>query len=268
MGKSALAKQIASNVSLNGGNVLFVSLEMEPIEVGDRVWSERAGLCGRKMTKDDLDRNENAILSMNIEDMRGDNFQISAPVGDSASLQRILAKARLTHNTTEGGLDMVFIDYLQLIGKDHPRQSDYEIVTAASKAMKGLARELNCPVVSAAQFNRKSEDGEKPRKPRLSDLRDSGSIEQDANVVIGIHSEPSGTEGAPDEGWLCVLKKRNAEKVDIPVTFDGARTCFVEDESRLTSQDRSPGLDYSDPMRSFSSKPKKPSKPRQEIVDF
>ena len=57
---------------------------------------------------------------------------------------------------------MVFIDYLQLIGKDHPRQSDYEIVTAASKAMKGLARELNCPVVSAAQFNRKSEDGEKP----------------------------------------------------------------------------------------------------------
>ena len=58
--------------------MLFVSLEMEPIEVGDRVWSERAGLCGRKMTKDDLDRNENAILSMNIEDMRGDNFQISA----------------------------------------------------------------------------------------------------------------------------------------------------------------------------------------------
>ena len=115
MGKSALAKQIASNVSLNGGNVLFISLEMEPIEVGDRVWSERAGLDGRKMTMDGLDRNETSILSMNIEDMRGDNFLISAPIGDSASLQRILAKARLTNNTTQGGLDMVIVDYLQLI---------------------------------------------------------------------------------------------------------------------------------------------------------
>ena len=251
MGKSALAKQIASNVSLNGGNVLFISLEMEPIEVGDRVWCERAGLDSRKMTKDDLDRNETAILSMNIEDMQGNNFLISAPVGDSASLQRILAKARLTHNTTEGGLDMIIVDYLQLIGKDNPRQSDYEIVTAASKAMKGLARELNCPVVSAAQLNRQGDQNDKPRKPKLSDLRDSGSIEQDANVVIAIHSEKTG-EGMPDESWLCVLKKRNAEKVDIPVVFEGNRMVFSPDEGRMTSQDRSPSLSYEDPMREFT----------------
>jgi len=249
MGKSALAKQIASAVSLRGGTILFVSLEMEPIEVGDRVWCERAGLDSRKMTKDDLDRNETAILSMNIEDMKGDNFLISAPVGDSVSLQRILAKARLTHNTTEGGLDMIIVDYLQLIGKDHPRQSDYEIVTAASKAMKGLARELNCPVVSAAQLNRQSEMSDTPRKPRLSDLRDSGSIEQDANVVIAIHTEKDKSEGIPKDSWLCVLKKRNAEIVDIPVLFDGNSTKFVPDESRISSQDRSPSLSYADPMR-------------------
>lgn len=263
VGKSALAKQIASHASMEGKNVLLVSLEMEPIEIGDRIMAERSRISSGSITRDSLTRDEVAVLAMTVEDTPCENLLISAPMGDSASLSKILAHARLTNATMEGGLDLVVVDYLQLIGKDNARQSDYEIVTEASKAMKRLARELDCPVVSLSQFNRSGDQGGQTREPKLSDLRDSGSIEQDANAVFAIHKESQGDD-APEKHWIMCLKKRNAPKINQEVRFDGNRLCFLPLSNGYDSSPQPQTLDYSNP---FQSGPKTVSDPNGPIVE-
>lgn len=252
VGKSALAKQMASHASMSGKNVLLVSLEMEPVEIADRIMAERANLSSVSITRDAMTRDELAVFAMAVEDYPSENLLISAPMGDSASLSKILAHARLTNATVKGGLDLVVVDYLQLIGKDHSRQSDYEIVTEASKAMKRLAREIDCPVVSLSQFNRSGDQGGQTRPPKLSDLRDSGSIEQDANAVFAIHREE--TDGdAPDKHFIMCLKKRNAPKINTEVRFDGNRLCFLPLSGGSAAPLTPTTMDYSDPFQSGQS---------------
>ena len=128
------------------------------------------------------------------------------------------------------GLRLLAVDYLQIMSRSQRGQSDYDLATTNSKAFKQLARELNIPIILLSQLNRSNQkDSAKPRRPRLSDLRDSGAIEQDADGVILLHRCE---ENKPDFE-LIVGKWRNGQPSMAKVWLDGAQTRFLtklEDE--------------------------------------
>jgi replicative DNA helicase len=232
-GKSALVKQIASSFDVRGMAALFVSLEMEPAEIAERVLSERAGIDGDSFQIGEFGAHGLTMMEMQsvkkvINDSANSKLFISAPKGRDATLEAITAHARMMH--AKHGLRLLAVDYLQIMSRSQRGQSDYDLATTNSKAFKQLARELNIPIILLSQLNRSNQkDSAKPRRPRLSDLRDSGAIEQDADGVILLHRCE---ENKPDFE-LIVGKWRNGQPSMAKVWLDGAQTRFLtklEDE--------------------------------------
>ena len=219
-GKSALGKQIASNVSESGVPVLFVTLEMEASEVADRVFSQRLRMDGRYVEANCYVDREFEQFKQEVAKYSTETFYISAPVGRNATWKRIAGHAAMLCSTKQIGL--VVVDYLQLVEKSSERETTYETVTEASKGAKLLARKLKIPVVTLAQIGRDSDKGNR-RVPRLSDLRDSGAIEQDADVVMFLHR----IEEDRDDFTLVVAKWRNGDKGNYPITLDKKHTQFL-----------------------------------------
>ena len=128
----------------------------------------------------------------------------------------------------EHGLDMVMIDYLQLMSAEHPTNNRVQEVSEISRELKGLAREFDVPVVAAAQLSRAVEQRQNKR-PMLSDLRDSGSIEQDADVVMFIYRDdyynPDSTE-RPNIAEISVAKHRNGPTGTIDLFWHGKLATF------------------------------------------
>ena len=121
------------------------------------------------------------------------------------------------------GLGLIVIDYLQLIEPDNPKDARQEQVAKIARRLKGMAREMQVPVMCLAQLNRQTEAG-KDNIPRLSHLRESGAIEQDADVVMFVHREEyyqRGDERAAHEGQaqIIIAKQRNGPVGDVPLTF-------------------------------------------------
>jgi replicative DNA helicase len=127
----------------------------------------------------------------------------------------------------EHGLGMIIIDYLQLITTTKNFDSMVNQVTEISRSLKGLARELNVPVIALSQLNRSVET--RGGRPRLSDLRDSGSIEQDADVVMFIHRDK---EDQSQLAEILIEKHRNGPTGMVELVFDGSKTTFIEVEKR------------------------------------
>ncbi|TWU24902.1 Replicative DNA helicase [Novipirellula galeiformis] len=224
-GKSALLKQILNALDDSGRAALCVSLEMEPHEFASRVLSERAKIDGRLLEVDDtgrcpLDTDDLDRLRATVTDTQHSVLHIAAPKGKAATIEAISAQARLAK--AKWGIEVLAVDYLQIMAKSSPRQTDYEFVTANSKAFKQLARELGIVVIVLSQLNRGGEAGGKARLPRLSDLRDSGAIEQDADGVIMLHQTK---EGSADY-LLIVAKMRNDSEGSFPVELVGKYTMF------------------------------------------
>lgn len=215
-GKSALMKQIANALDLRGRATLLISLEMEEHEIAARILSERLGIDGKLFEVDErgvcqVPADQMPDLRAAVDDCKHSLMKIQAPKGRHATMEGIAAIARLMK--AKHDIKAVAIDYLQLIHKSDRRQSDYETVTECSKACKQLARELGIVVLLLSQLNRDNEKQQKSaRRPRLSDLRDSGSIEQDADGVLFLH-QPDETV---DDYELVVPKWRN----DSPGLFD------------------------------------------------
>ncbi|HWM63226.1 MAG TPA: replicative DNA helicase [Solirubrobacterales bacterium] len=183
MGKSALVANIAENVSVKRGMpVAFFSLEMSEVELAQRFIACRARISGDKLRKGQVAQKDWPKV------VRACNELEEAPLwfDDSSdlSLLDLRAKARRLHAQTQdqGGLGLVIVDYLQLMRADDPRANRVEQVGQMSRGLKILARELEVPVLAISQLSRAPEQ-RTPPKPMLSDLRESGSIEQDADVV-------------------------------------------------------------------------------------
>lgn len=219
-GKSCIGKQIAFHAIKNGIPSLFVSLEMEQSEVADRVWSEQVSVDGRYIQSMCLRDEEKISLREAIQSHGSSDLHISTPVGRDATWSRIAGHAAMLHATHKIGL--IVIDYLQLVNPRDDRQTVYEAVTEASKGAKKLARKLKVPVISLAQVGRDSDKGSR-REPRLSDLRDSGSIEADADVVMFAHRI---TEKKPDFTFI-IAKWRNSGLFSFPMKLEGKYTRFV-----------------------------------------
>ena len=212
MGKSALVANIAENVAVKGNRpVAFFSLEMSEVELAQRFIACRARISGDKLRKGQVSQRDWPKV------VRACNELEEAPLwfDDSSDLGilDLRAKARRLHAQEQdrGGLGLIILDYMQLMRSDDHRANRVEQVGQISRGLKILARELEVPVVAISQLSRAPEQ-RTPPKPQLSDLRESGQIEQDADVVAFLFREDYYRD--PDEepdglADLIIAKHRN-----------------------------------------------------------
>jgi replicative DNA helicase len=220
MGKSALMVNFAENAALhgNGKSVALFSLEMSESELAQRFIASQASIKG-----DDL-RKGRVPASRWGKIMEASNRLAKSPlyIDDSSDLSvlDVRAKARRLLQQHPDGLGLILIDYLQLMRGDGRTDNRVEQIGQISRGLKTLARELECPVVALSQLNRGVEQ-RTDKRPVLSDLRESGSIEQDADVVMFIYRDEYYDQESEREGIADVIisKHRNGGLATVELTF-------------------------------------------------
>jgi replicative DNA helicase len=220
MGKSALVANIAENASLAGYPVALFSLEMSESELAQRFVASQARING-----EDLRRGKVAEQRW-PKVLEACRRLASAPmyIDDSSDtgVLEVRAKARRLHHQIEGGLKLIIIDNLQLMRHEGRVESRVEQVGQISRGLKGLARELNVPVIALSQLSRAVEQRGGDKKPILSDLRESGQIEQDSDLVMFIYREEyylKDESERPGEADIIIAKHRNGPVGDVVLTF-------------------------------------------------
>ncbi len=225
VGKTSVALNIVRNIvterDAHGQSpvVLFFSLEMARIELAERLLCCQSRVDSHKVRKGHLSSDDIQKLMDAGDVLRRARLYIDDT--PSRTMIQIGASARRLSKKHErdGGLKLVVIDYLQLIEPENRRDPRQEQVAQISRRLKFLARDLHIPVIALAQVNRASEDRQ-DHKPRLSDLRESGSIEQDADTVMMLH-RPGKFDGAQEDNILEVIiaKQRNGPTGEITLTW-------------------------------------------------
>jgi len=222
MGKSALVANIAENVAMDKHEprpVALFSLEMSETELAQRFIASQGGVNGEKLRKGRVKEQEWPRILKACEQLAAAPLYVddSSDVG----MLEIRAKARRLHNQVPGGLGLIIVDYLQLMRPDGRLDSRVEQVGAMSRGLKILARELDVPVIALAQLNRAVE-ARNPPKPMLSDLRESGQLEQDADLVVFIYRDEVYTKEETEregEADLLIAKHRNGPVGEVTLTF-------------------------------------------------
>jgi replicative DNA helicase len=208
VGKTALAENIADEWAKHGP-VLYVSLEMSTEEMLDRAVARDSGISLERITRGEVHPDELRPWLDNRRESRV--YYLDEASVTLAAVRGAAARVKLMN---QGQLVGIIIDYIQLLA-DVGDEEVYRI-GKISHATKRLARAMQCPVLALAQFNRRIEQAESPRAPKLSDLRDSGVLEQDADVVVAVVGEPGKSQRE-----LHVLKQRQGKTGSAPVYFDG-----------------------------------------------
>lgn len=244
MGKTALALHFAKSAAKAGAPVAIFSLEMSSESLADRLLLSEAEVQPEFFRHGKLSQNE----CQDIERACGiiDRLPIYVDSNASVSMTYIRSKCRILHK--KGRCEMVVIDYLQLISerKNQGRNREQE-VAAMSREAKILAKDLNIPVLLLSQLNRSVEQRSEKR-PVLSDLRESGAIEQDADLVIMIHRpeyyddfKTNSSQEYPDNyGELLLLKNRNGTTGIIPFQHNGSLTKIFDSYQRGASPPKRP----------------------------
>ncbi|MBP3428561.1 MAG: AAA family ATPase [Clostridia bacterium] len=216
VGKSALLSFCAVNALKAGRRVLYISLEMSEREVIGRMTAQITGVSTGKIEHRTLSDGDYLCITERVPAILGENLRISTVARTPAAIRRLALQMKAA-----GGLDLVCVDYLQLLYPDQKTSGRVEAVGEISRALKLLALELGCPVIAAAQVNRASAQGE-DRPPHLSELRESGSIEQDADVVLMLHSPLKENPNGERFVSLYVAKHRQGRMCRLDLRFDGA----------------------------------------------
>ena len=214
MGKTAFATNIASNISkefeTKNKNVLLFSLEMSSEQLATRLIGELAELSSENIRTGNLSKADFNKLLKSSEDLKKLNLFID----DSPALSISSIRTRARRMKRKFGLDLLILDYLQLVnGESRANDNRVQEISDITRGLKAIAKELNIPVIALSQLSRKVEDREEKR-PQLSDLRESGAIEQDADLVVFLYREeyylartepPEGTE--KHEIWTKKMEK-------------------------------------------------------------
>jgi replicative DNA helicase len=230
MGKTAFALNVAENVAVQQkAPVLFVSLEMSSLELADRLLCSMARVNGHRMRNGTLTPQDRDRLAEKSSALSQSPFFVDD--SPSRTMTEIAAAARRIIRR-HGNLGLIVIDYLQLIDPDNPRDPRQEQVARIARRLKGMARELKVPVMCLAQLNRQTEAG-KDNIPRLSHLRESGAIEQDADVVMFVHREEYYQRGEAKDQYagqaqIIVAKQRNGPVGDVDLEFHKDFTRFQD----------------------------------------
>lgn len=184
MGKTGLAVNIATNVALQGGKVAFFSLEMSKEQLGQRIIAAEARINSQSFRNGNLDESDWVRMANVLPQLENAPLFIDDTAGITVNQLRVKAR-RLA--AEQKRLDLIVVDYLQLMtGKGH--EGRVQEVSQISRELKALAKEMDVPVIALSQLSRAPE-ARNPPKPMMSDLRESGSIEQDADVVAFIYRE-------------------------------------------------------------------------------
>ena len=266
MGKTALATNIAFNIAqayqsqmrpdgtletLNGGIVGFFSLEMSSEQLATRIIAEQSGVPSYKIRRGDITDLEFQRISEAARQMQSIPFYIDHTGG--ISIAQLTARARRLKR--QRGLDMLVVDYLQLLsGSKSKSDNRVQELTEITTGLKALAKELNVPIMALSQLSRQVESRD-DKRPQLSDLRESGSIEQDADVVLFVYREEyylknreprpgseehlawmSEMERAHGKAELIIGKQRHGPTGTVELAFEGEFTRF----SDLAREDQLP----------------------------
>ncbi len=226
MGKTAFALNIARHAGLkHGGSVLIFSLEMSREQLGQRFLAIEAKVDMTKIKTGTLERHDWDNLYEAMDALSGSNIYIDDTPG--ISIMEIRNKCRRLK--AEKGLDLVVVDYLQLMSYEGRAESRQQEVTALSRYLKQLAREMECPVMVLSQLSRAPEL-RSDHRPLLSDLRESGSIEQDADIVMLLYRDDYYNEDSetPNVCDVHIAKHRSGPTAEIQLTWLGKQTRFVD----------------------------------------
>ena len=236
VGKTALALQMAVHAARHTGPVLLVSLEMDAAEIVSRMVAAESGVDLQALEAGELTDEQARRASACYPAISA--LPIRMAQNTSTPMQVRREAMAMKHS---GGLSMVVSDYLQLMRSDEKMKSRYEEVTAISREIKLLAMDLHVPILALSQFNRQSEGGygKKKSMPTMAEAKDSGAIEQDANLFLVQYAPEEPAEEGPDwqayhmckaNGWewqvLKVEKNRQGRTGAIPMAFDKARMNF------------------------------------------
>lgn len=244
MGKTALVLSMAKNMAVNYNTPIAVfSLEMSNIQLVNRLICNQCELESDKIKSGRLAEREWDQLMSRIKHL------YSAPlyIDDTASLSIFELRTKARRLVREHGVKFIIIDYLQLMNASGMKFGSREQeVSMISRSLKQLAKELNIPIVALSQLNRSVEsrgDGRDGKRPQLSDLRESGAIEQDADIVCFIHRPEYYTKSDTDaEGndirnlaYFIIAKHRNGQVCDVKLKFRGQYTRFENWDDQQTS---------------------------------
>ncbi len=263
MGKTALATNIAFNAAkyfsqdIDKGSVVMFSLEMSAEQIGLRILAEQSKIPSDKLRKGELNEKDSLELSNAYQDINNLNFFFD----DSPNLSVSELRSKLRRYKNNFNIKLIIIDYLQLIKPEGNRDNRVNELSEITRNLKQLAKEFNLPVISLSQLSRQVENRD-DKRPLLSDLRESGSIEQDADVVMFIYRESyylqrnEPTRGADEtqesyqkkmDVWkdrneavfnkaeLIVAKQRNGPTGKIELYFDDKYTKFLGIEKNASN---------------------------------
>jgi replicative DNA helicase len=215
-GKSTLAQNLAENAFLSGKSVLLFSLEMSNDQVINRSVSSIGRIPFGEIRSGKLSDESWAQVTNSVSRLTATKFHID----DQSSLTVGEIGARARRVKRQHGLDLVIVDYLQLLGGEG--ENETLRITAISRALKILAKDLGVPVIALSQLNR-SLESRTNKRPIMSDLRQSGSLEQDADLILFIYRDEIYNENSPHKGLaeLIIGKQRNGPVGMVGLTFRG-----------------------------------------------
>jgi replicative DNA helicase len=222
MGKTALAMNIAMNAATEGKKVAVLSMEMSKQQIMVRLLASEARVSAKRLRGGGLATEDWPLLEEAARIIYGVNLWID----DSPALSSTEVRGKLRRLDAKHGLDLIVLDYIQLMhGKGENRQQE---ISRISSDLKTLAKDLDLPVLALSQLNRASEM-RADKRPILSDLRESGSIEQDADVAILLHRPAYYSSDAPERlSEAIVAKQRNGPTGLALLSFDRRYTRFDE----------------------------------------
>ena len=225
MGKTAFALNIAQNIAIRQNiPVIIFSLEMSKVQLAQRVVCAEAEIDAQRVRMGDLQINEWEKMGAKLNDLHAAPLYIDDTAGVSVS--DIRAKCR-RFKMKNPNLGLILIDYLQLI-EDRSSNDRNQQISSISRGLKSLARELDVPIIALSQLSRKVED-RTDKRPMLSDLRESGAIEQDADVVMFIFREEYYDKEHPElknKAQIIIAKQRNGPTGSFELIFQGSTTKF------------------------------------------
>jgi replicative DNA helicase len=235
MGKTTFSMNIAEHVALNKKTVAIFSMEMPAEQLVMRMFASHGRVPLTDIRTGKIRQEDWPRVGMAVKDFS----QTKLFIDDSAALSPIEIRAKTRRLAREhNGLDLVVIDYLQLMQSGAKSDNRAAEISEISRSLKGLAKELNCPIIALSQLNRSLE--QRPNKrPIMSDLRESGAIEQDADIIIFIYRDEVYNDETPDKGVAEVIigKQRNGPIGTVRLKFIGQFTRFDNDEPEKYAAD-------------------------------
>lgn len=185
MGKTAFAMTIAHNVAAAGGSVLFFSMEMTREEIAQRLYARATGFATGHQLREGAFKTEEFRRMIEAQaSLAG----LPIHIDESGQLAPAQIRARARRHKRRSGLDLILIDYLNIMKMPDRYQSKVDQIAEITSALKGIAKDLHVPIILLAQLNREVEKRE-DKRPNMADLRDSGAIEQDSDIVLLLHRE-------------------------------------------------------------------------------